>query len=182
MATISATQTVWKIDVAHTLVEFSAKHMMVTTVKGRFREVQGTITLDENNLANSTVEVEIAAASIDTGNDQRNAHLKSPDFLDVDNYPSITFKSTRVELDSDERARITGDLTIRGVARPVVLETELTGFGRTPFKTEVVGFDAEAKLNRKDWGLTWNVPLEKGGFLVGDTIRISLSVQGVMQD
>jgi polyisoprenoid-binding protein YceI len=182
MATQSATQTTWKIDAAHTLVEFSAKHMMVTTVKGRFREFEGLITLDEKNLANSSVEVQINAASIDTGNDQRNAHLKSADFLDVEKYPTITFKSTKVELDSDERAKITGDLTIRDMTHPIVLEAELTGFGRTPFKTEVVGFDAEAKLNRKDWGLTWNVPLEKGGFLVGDTLKVSLSVQGVKQE
>lgn len=182
MATQSATTTTWKIDSAHTLVELSAKHMMVTTVKGRFRDVKGTISVDEQNLANSSVEVEIAAASIDTGNDQRDGHLKSPDFLDVDKYPTITFKSTKVELESEERARITGDLTIRGITHPIVLETELTGFGRTPFKTEVVGFDAEAKLNRKDWGLTWNVPLEKGGVLVSDNVKISVSVQGVKQE
>jgi len=182
MATQSATQTTWKIDPAHSLVELSAKHMMVTTVKGRFRDVKGTITLDEKNLANSSVEVEIAAASVDTGNDQRDAHLKSADFLDVDKYPTITFKSTRVEPESDERARVTGDLTIRNETHSLVLETELTGFGRTPFKTEVVGFDAESKISRKDWGLTWNVPLEKGGLLVGDTIKISISVQGVKQE
>lgn len=182
MATQSATRTTWKIDPAHTLVEFSAKHMMVTTVKGRFRDVEGQVTLDEKNLADSSVEVKIAAASIDTGNDQRNTHLTSADFLEVDKYPTITFKSTRVELESDERARITGDLTIRGVTNAVVLETELTGFGRTPFKTEIAGFDADAKINRKDWGLSWNVPLEKGGLLVGDTIKISISVEAVKQE
>ena len=181
MATQSPTQATWKIDPAHSLVELGVKHMMVSTAKGRFRDVTGTIVLDEQNLANSSVEVEIATASIDTGNDQRDGHLRSPDFLDVEKFPTITFKSTKVELQSNEKARVTGDLTIKDVTRPVTLETELTGFGRTPFNTEIVGFDAQTSLNRKDWNLGWNVALEAGGFLVGDTVKVAISAEGVKQ-
>jgi len=181
MATESPTATVWNIDTAHSLVEISVKHMMVSTAKGRFRDVKGTITLDEKNLGNSSVDAVINAASIDTGNEQRDGHLKSADFLEVDKYPTITFKSTKIDLESNEKARITGDLTIKGITRSISLEAELTGFGRTPFKTEIVGFDAQTSINRKDWGLNWNVALETGGFLVADTMKVALSIEGVKQ-
>lgn len=173
--------TTWHIDPAHTLVEFSVKHMMFTTVKGRFTGVRGTIRLDEANPTNSYVESEIDAATITTGDERRDAHLQSAEFLDVEKYPTITFKSTRVEVLDSERARVMGNLTIHGVTREVTLDTEYTGRGTTPFGTEVVGFEARTTINRKDFGLIWNVSLESGGVLVGDTIKIEIQVEAVRE-
>lgn len=172
----------WVIDPAHTQVEVATRHMMVTTVKGHFRVARGTLTLDEANPARSAVEVEIDAASVDTGDEQRDTHLRSADFLAVEQYPTITFRSTRVEPQGDERARVIGELTVRGVTREVVLDTELTGYGKNPWGKEVVGFEAQTTLNRKDFGLTWNVALEAGGFLVSDTLKVELHVQATRQE
>lgn len=177
-----AGKTVWQIDPTHTTVGFTGKHMMFTTVRGGFRDVSGTIALDEANPAASSVEVEINAASIDSGVEQRDGHLKGADFLDVENNPKVTFKSTRVEPRGADRARVTGDLTIRGVTRPVTLETQLTGRGTNPWGKQVVGFEGTTRINRKDFGLTWNVALETGGFLVSDELKIELDVQAVKQD
>ena len=174
-------RTTWQIDPSHTLVEFSAKHMMFTTVKGRFPGVKGTIVVDEADPSRSSVQAEIDVASLDSGEGQRDAHLKSADFLDVEKYPTITFRSTPVERIDEDRSRVIGDLTIRGTTREVVLDAELTGRGQTPFGTEVIGFAATTTINRKDFDLTWNVALEAGGFLVGDTIKIALEVQAVKQ-
>jgi polyisoprenoid-binding protein YceI len=182
MTTATQTQSLtgsWTIDPTHSLVEFSGKHMMFTTVKGRFRDVQGTIALDQADLASSSVEVEIRADSIDSGVDQRDGHLKSPDFLDVENNPTITFKSTSVRPLGSDRARVAGDLTIRGTTRPVELDVAYEGLGTSPWGKEVVGFSARTELNRKDFGLTWNVALEAGGFLVSETVKIQLEVQAV---
>ncbi len=175
----SATQTVWQLDPAHTHVQFSSKHLMITTVKGHFKNVKGTLVVDEADPTRSSVDVEIDAASIDSGNEQRDAHLKSADFLEVEKYPTITFKSTRVEPLGDEKLRVTGDLTIRGVTRPVTLEAELTGRGTTPWGKEVIAFEAKTQINRKDWGLNWNVALETGGVLVSDTIKIEIDTEAV---
>jgi polyisoprenoid-binding protein YceI len=169
-------RTTWKIDSSHSLVEFSVRHMMITTVKGRFAEVEGSIELDEANHTNSSVDVQISAASIDTRSGDRDAHLRSADFLDAENHPYLTFRSSKVEQDGDEY-KVTGDLTIRGVTRQVVLDTELTGFGTTPYGAKVAGFSAKTKINRKDYGLNWNVGLEAGGVLVGDEVKISLEIQ-----
>lgn len=179
--TQSPTRTTWQIDPAHTLIEFSARHMMVTTVKGRFTGIHGTITLDEANPAQSSVEAEIDAKTLETGAEQRNQHLRSADFLEVDKYPTITFKGTRVEVEGRERAKVHGNLTIHGVTREVVLDAELTGFNRTPYGTDVAGFEARTQINRKDFGLLWNVALETGGILVGDTVKIELAVEAVKQ-
>lgn len=176
-----ATRTVWQIDPAHTTVSFSGKHMMFTTVRGGFRDVTGTILLDDANPAASSVEVAIDAGSIDSGVEQRDGHLKSADFLDVENHPTIAFTSTKVEPRGAERARVTGDLSIRGVTRPVTLDVQLTGKGTNPWGKEVVGFEARTTINRKDFGLTWNVALEAGGFLVSDEVKIELDVQAVKQ-
>jgi polyisoprenoid-binding protein YceI len=177
----TSTTTTWQIDPAHTLVEFSAKHMMFTTVKGRFTGVGGTIVDDLEDHSRSSVEVEIDAASITTGDAQRDAHLLSPDFLDVEHYPSISFRATRIE-GTRHQFRLTGDLTIRGTTRPVTLEAELTGTGKNPWGKQVAGFTATGQINRKDFGLNWNVALEAGGLLVSDTVKISLDVQAVKQD
>ena len=173
----------WAIDRAHSLVEFAVKHMMFTTVRGRFTDVRGTIRCpDEADPACASVEVEIAAASIDTGDAQRDAHLRGEDFLDVERYPTITFGSTRVERTGEDELRVVGDLTVRGVTRPVTLATTYNGRGTNPWGKEVVGFTAEATINRKDFGLTWNVALEAGGLLVGDKLNVLIEVQAVKQD
>jgi polyisoprenoid-binding protein YceI len=173
--------TVWQLDPAHTQVEFSAKHMMFTTVKGHFGKISGTIRLDEQDLSRSSVEAEIDAASLDTRVEQRDSHLRSQDFLHVEQHPVITFKSTQVEPAGDDQLKVTGDLTIRGTTRTVVLDTTLTGRGKTPFGTTVAGFEAHTAINRKDFGLTYNVALEAGGVLVSDTIKINIEAEAVLQ-
>jgi polyisoprenoid-binding protein YceI len=175
------TPTIWQIDPAHTLIEFAVKHMMFTTVKGRFGGVHGIIVEDAADPSRSSVEVEIDAASIDTREEKRDAHLRSPDFLDVQTYPTITFQSSRVERAGQDRLRVIGELTIHGTTREVVLDTTINGRGTTPFGLEVAGFTAETTINRRDFGLTWNVALETGGVLVGDTVKILLEVEAVKQ-
>jgi polyisoprenoid-binding protein YceI len=171
------TKTVWRIDPAHSLVEFSVKHMMVTNVKGRFGSVGGTIETVDENIADAYVDVEIDATSIDTRAEQRDAHLKSADFLDVEKYPKITFKSTRIEDKGDGRFEMTGNLTIRGVSREVVIKAKDNGRGNTPFGTYIAAFEGETSFNRHDFGANWNVALEAGGFLVGDTVKVSLEIE-----
>lgn len=173
--------TTWQIDPAHTLVEFAAKHMMFTTVKGRFTGVRGTIVDHQDDPSQSSVEAEIDAATITTGDEQRDTHLRSADFLDVENHPTISLKSTRIE-GSKEHFRVIGDLTIRGTTREVTLDANFNGRGRNPYGKDVAGFSAETEINRKDFGLTWNVALEAGGWLVGDRIKIELDVQAVRQE
>ncbi|MBZ0306426.1 MAG: YceI family protein, partial [Anaerolineae bacterium] len=155
--------TTWKIDPTHSAANFSVKHMMVTTVRGHFNEIDGTIDFDEANPAASQVNVEIKVASIDTGVADRDNHLRSADFFDVANFPKITFRSTKVEVTGKNEGRITGDLTIRGVTRPVVIETEFLGSLKDPWGNDKVAFSGETKINREDFGLTWNVALETGG-------------------
>ena len=163
------------------LVELSTRHMMFTTVKGRFTGVRGTILDQADDPTRSSVEVEIDAASISTGDPQRDAHLQSPDFLDVAQYPTIRFHSTGIEGSHDD-FRLTGDLTIRDTTRPVTLEVTFGGSGKNPWGKEVAGFTATGQINRKEFGLNWNVALETGGFLVSDTVKINLEVQAVKQD
>lgn len=180
LSTTQAVGTSWTIDPAHTLVGFSAKHMMFTTVRGKFNEVKGTIALDAANPDRSRVEVEIPAASIDTGVEQRDAHLRSADFLDVEEYPTITFRSRRVEgavAEAGDRFKVYGDLTIRGTTREVVLEATYEGKGKDPWGGERAGFSAATKIDRRDFGLIWNQALEAGGVLVGNEIRIEIEVQ-----
>ncbi len=177
----SATRSVWKLNPAHTLVEFSGKHMMFTTVKGHFTRVRGTIVLVEDDPARSSVEVEIDTSSLYSGEERRDNYLKSADFLDSKNHPLITFKSTRVELRGSDRAKVVGNLTIRGVMREVVLDTEFTGRGKNLLRQEIVCFDARTSINRKDFGLTWTLALENSGFLAGDIIKIELTVEGIKQ-
>jgi polyisoprenoid-binding protein YceI len=174
-------RTAWSFDPAHTSVEFKVKHMMVTTVKGRFTDVRGTIVGDLDDPTLAEVDVEINASSIDTRNDQRDAHLRSADFLDVENYPTITFKSTRIERTGQDSFDVTGNLTIHGVTREVTFHTDVNGGGKTPFGTEIVGIESKTTLDRKDFGLTWNVALEAGGWLVGDTIKVELDIEAVKQ-
>jgi polyisoprenoid-binding protein YceI len=178
------TGTLWSIDPTHTLVEFSARHMMITTVKGRFAEVSGTIAFDEVDPAASSVAVEIDAASIDTRTEQRDQHLRSADFLDVENHPKLLFRSREVvgRVAPGTEFDVVGDLTIRGVTREVVVRARLEGKGRDPWGGERVSFSGETKIDREAFGLTWNQALETGGFLVSNEIRISIEAQAVKAD
>ena len=172
---------IWKIDEAHSAVEFVVKHMMVSRTKGRFTKFDGTINLDDDNLANSSAKVEIDVASIDTHDEKRDAHLRSADFFDVEKYPTITFVSTEVLPRGGDKFQLIGDLTIKDVTQKVVINAEKTGQGTSPWGQQVVGFEADTDVDRKDYGLTWNVALETGGFLVGDKIKINLEVEAIQQ-
>jgi polyisoprenoid-binding protein YceI len=174
--------TTWQIDAAHTSVEFAVKHMMFTTVRGRFKDVKGTIEADEQNPDRSSVNVEIGAASIDTGSADRDAHLRSADFLDVENYPTITFRSKRVEgatKKEGDQFRVTGDLTIRGTTLEVTLDCVYEGTGKDPWGGTRAGSRATGRIDRREWGLKWNQALETGGILVANEVRIEVEVQAV---
>ena len=180
----ASTATIWAIDPAHTLVEFSAKHMMITTVKGRFTDVKGEIHMDETHPDRSSVQAELGVASLSTGVEQRDAHLRSGDFLDAESFGAITFASKRIEGAVDrpgETFELVGDLTIRGTTREVKLEVGYDGRGRDPWGGERVSFSATGKIDRRDFGLTWNTALETGGVLVGNEIKISIEAQAVRQ-
>ncbi|HEX9029615.1 MAG TPA: YceI family protein [Anaerolineales bacterium] len=171
----------WKIDSAHSQVTFSVRHMMISNVYGRFEQFEGDVDFNEADPARSTVDVKIDASTISTRDPQRDGHLKSPDFLTVEKYPYITFKSTLVEMINPEHGRVTGDLTIRDITRPVVLDVEYSGLARSPYGTVSAGFSASTKINRKDWDLTWNFALETGGVLVGDEIKVNIDVELIRQ-
>jgi polyisoprenoid-binding protein YceI len=171
----------WNIDTSHSQINFTARHMMISKVRGRFEEWTGTVNFDETTPINTTVEIEIAAASLNTREEQRDRHLHSGDFFDVENYPVLTFKSKRVEQDDANSGRLIGDLTIRNVTKEVTLDVEYNGIGTSPWGTTVAGFSATTTINRKDWGLNWNVALEAGGFLVSDKIVIDIELELVKQ-
>lgn len=167
----------WNFDLAHSRANFSARHMMLTTVRGGINIASGVLDFDPANPNNGSVEVTLDATTINTGVADRDGHLKSPDFLDVANFPTLTFKSTKVEMTGENTANVTGDLTIRGTSRPVVIKAEYLGAGKDAYGKEKVGFVGSTRINREDWGLTWNVLLETGGVLVGKEITIELDVQ-----
>ena len=171
----------WQLDKAHSSINFSVRHMMISTVRGRFEEFDGTFDINEAAPAQSKIEVKIWAASINTKEPQRDGHLRSPDFFDAEKYPTITFKSTRVEKSDDRRARLIGDLTIKDVTKQVALDVEYAGQTKSPWGTINAGFTASTNINRKDWGLTWNQVLETGGVLVGDEITINIELELVKQ-
>ncbi len=167
----------WKIDNAHSQIEFTVRHMMISNVRGRFERFGGTVEFDEADPTQSTVEVEIEAASINTKDAKRDGHLRSADFLDAEQYPTVTYKSQRIEKVDDRHGRIVGDLTIRGQSREVVLDVEYSGQAKSPWGSMSAGFTARTKLNRKDWALTWNVALETGGVLVGDEVNVEVELE-----
>lgn len=169
----------WNIDPTHSAAEFAVKHMMVTTVRGKFDTLSGTIEFDPANPTASSVNVEIDAASISTGTNDRDNHLRSADFLDAENFPKLTFKSTNIEVTGENTGRITGDLTIREVTRPVVIDAEFLGNLKDPWGNAKIAFSGETKINREDFGLVWNVALETGGVLVGKEVKIFLEAQAV---
>jgi polyisoprenoid-binding protein YceI len=168
----------WTIDPAHSNVEFGVRHMMISTVTGHFTGIEGTFDLDESDFSASSVNVRIDASTIDTRNDDRDAHLRGEDFFHVEEFPAITFESRSVEGTSDN-VRIVGDLTMRGTTQRVALEGEELGRGTDPWGNPRVGFKASTTVNRKDFGLTWNQALEAGGVLVGDKVRITVEIQAV---
>ena len=168
----------WDIDPAHSTVEFSVRHMMVTTVKGQFQKVKGSVELDEKDPTKSTVEVSIETASIDTREAKRDAHLKSPDFFDAAKFPALTFKSTKIEKAGKGKFKVTGDLTMHGVTKSVVLAVEGPSASiKDPFGRTVRGVMATGKLDRKDWGMIWNKALDSGGMVVSDEVKLDINAE-----
>jgi len=169
---------VWQIDATHSVISAVARHLMVAKVRGYFRKFSGAIHIAERP-EDSWVEVEIDAASIDTGVEDRDNHLRSPDFLDVENHPKLHFKSTKLEPLSNGDFKLHGDLTIRGITRPVVLDAHYEGVAADPWGGKRIAFSATTELLREDWGMTWNVALEAGGVLVSKSVKVEIEVEAV---
>ena len=181
MTDLSATTGTWVIDPAHTTIGLSARHAMVAKVRGSFTDFTGSFTLDGAVPENSTAELLVQTASLTTQNDDRDAHLKSADFLNVEANPTLTFKSTGVNLKGDDSFIVTGDLTIGNVTKSVDVAFELVGVSQDPWGGTRIGFDGETEIVRKDFGLVWNVALETGGVLVGEKVKLTLDVEAVKQ-
>jgi len=178
--TTPQTITTWTLDPVHSVAEFKVKHMMISNVKGQFTGITGVLILDENEIAGSRIEATIDASTINTREAQRDAHLKSADFFDVEQFPTLSFRSTQVKRTGDDELAVTGDLTIHGVTRQVTFQVEgPTAAGKDPWGNTRIGLSATTKINRKDFGLTWNTALETGGILVGEDITITLDAEFV---
>lgn len=171
----------YTIDPAHTTIGFVARHAMVTNVRGSFQDFTGTLHLDGADPARSTATVDVVMDSIDTGNADRDGHLRSADFFRTDEFPTMTFRSTGAQALGGDDYRVTGDLTILGTTRPLTIDLEFNGAAKDPFGNERVGFEGTAEILRSDWGLTWNAALETGGFLVSDKIKLTFDVSAVKQ-
>lgn len=172
----------WTIDPAHSSVEFVVKHMMLSKAKGRFTKFDAVIETDTNDLTDSKIEFTIDVNSIDTRNEDRDNHLRSADFFDVENHPKVTFVATDIKKKSDKNYDLTGDLTIRGTTKPVTVDVVFEGESKDPMSgNEVAGFSGSTSISRKDYGLTWNVALETGGVLVGDEVKINLEIEAHKQ-
>lgn len=167
----------WQIDSSHSHINFTARHMMISKVRGSFESFNGTVNFDEANPVNTTVDIVVDLASVNTRDAQRDGHLKSPDFFAVETHPTMHFVSTRVEQIDETNGRLIGNLTIKGVTHEVALDVEYAGVAKSPWGTESAGFSATGTLNRKDWGLNWNQALETGGVLVGDKINIEIELE-----
>jgi len=177
LASSSAFASTWEIDSSHTASQFAVKHMMVSTVRGQFGKTTGTINLDDKDFTKSAVNVTIDATTIDTREPKRDAHLRSPDFFDVEKFPTLTFKSTKIEK-AGNGFKVTGDLTMRGVTKPVVLDvSELSAPSKNPWGMTVRAVNATGKISRKEWGLTWNKALEAGGMLVSDEVQLIIDAE-----
>jgi polyisoprenoid-binding protein YceI len=175
-------KTTYSIDPAHSSAQFTVRHMMITNVHGGFKKVTGTLVYDPDNLGDSSVDASIDATSISTNDDQRDAHLRSGDFLDVEHFPVITFKSKKVAKSGDEEWTVTGDLTIHGVTKEVVLRVEEpTPESKDPWGNSRIGLAAFTKIKRSDFGLSWNAALETGGILVGDDLKIEIDISAIKQ-
>ena len=171
----------WKIDPVHSNVGFSVRHLMISKVNGHFRNWTGTLVIDDAKPENSKITATIETASIDTKEPQRDDHLRSADFFDAANHPELKFESTSVKKVSDDRFEVTGNLTIRGNTKPVTLDTEFFGRQKDPWGGERAGFAAKAHIDRKDFGLTFNMPLDGGGFVVGDKVEITLDIEAIKE-
>lgn len=181
-ATVQETgTTTWQIDPAHSSVNFAVKHMMFSTVRGLFSRFSGTIVADGGDPTNHSVEVDIETASISTGDEKRDEHLRSADFFDAEKYPTISFKSTKVESKGEEEYLVVGDLTMHGETNQAELRMTFNGSGMSPFGMEVAGYTAETEINRTEYGLTWNATLESGGVLVSDKVKITLDIEAAKQ-
>ncbi|HEY8424594.1 MAG TPA: YceI family protein [Limnochordales bacterium] len=181
---ISTSQTaagteVWEIDPAHSQADFAVRHMMISTVRGRFRKMTGKLVGSPDRPDQASVELSIDVNSIDTAEPQRDQHLRSADFFDAEHHPTLDFKSRRIEPVGEGRYKVTGDLTMRGVTREVTVDVTFEGRVKDPWGNERVGFSAETRLNRKDWGLNWNAILEAGGVVVGDEVRVNVQTEFV---
>jgi polyisoprenoid-binding protein YceI len=173
-----ATTTTWNLDPAHSAAEFKVKHMMISNVKGSFRALSGVLNLDEADVTGSSVEAFLPVATLSTGDEQRDGHLKSADFFDAEKFPTITFKSNEVKRTGEGEYAVTGDLTLRGVTKPVTFAVEgPSAPGKDPWGNLRIGLSATTRINRKEFGLTWNSALEAGGVLVGDEVGLTLDVQ-----
>jgi len=178
----AAAESAWEIDPAHSSVQFSVRHMMVSNVRGEFRKVSGTVRGDETDPTKAQVEATIDTTSIDTRNEKRDSHLKSADFLDTEKFPTMTFKSKKIEKTGDHRYRVTGDLTLHGVTREVALDVEgPSAVVKDPMGNVHVGATATAKLNRQDFGITWSKALDGGGVMVGDDVDVTIDVEGTKE-
>jgi polyisoprenoid-binding protein YceI len=171
----------WNIDATHSQATFSVRHMMIATVRGQFNVLSGQLNIDETNPANSWVEAEVDASSVDTRDEKRDGHLRSPDFFDVEKYPKITFKSTNVEHIGGSDYKITGNLTLHGVTKPVTFDAEYHGQLKDIYGLQRAALTVKATINRKDFGLVWNVSLETGGVLVGEKVNIEIDLAAVQQ-
>jgi polyisoprenoid-binding protein YceI len=171
----------WVIDLAHSQLEFSVRHMMISTVRGRFNKFSGTLNINEAQLEASSAEGTAETASINTNDPNRDTHLRSPDFFDAEKYPLMSFRSGKITRVEEGRYKVAGLLTIRDVTREVVFDVSMEGFGKDPWGNRRIGLAAQATINRKDFGLTWNVALETGGWLVQDQVKISADLEAVYQ-
>jgi polyisoprenoid-binding protein YceI len=175
------TKSKWNIDPAHSSIDFSVKHMMFATVKGGFQSFHAEIEADPTDLTTADISFTVDVASVDTRSEDRDNHLRSADFFDVENHPTMTFKSTSIEKTDDNEYNVTGDLTLHGVTKSEIFAVTFEGTGIDPWGNEKAGFGAEGKIKRSDYGLTWNATLEAGGVLVGDQIKISLQIQAAKE-
>ncbi len=173
---------IWQLDNSHSEIQFSARHMMISKVRGTFESFSGDVNLNQENPEQTQVDVIVDLTSINTRDEQRDGHLKSPDFFDVEQYPNAHFVSTGVERTGDKTAKLHGDLTMRGVTKPITLDVEYQGMAKSPWGATSAGFTASGKLNRKDWGLNWNQALETGGVLVGEEITLNIEVELIKQE
>ncbi|GHB66630.1 polyisoprenoid-binding protein [Streptomyces viridiviolaceus] len=171
----------YAIDPSHTTIGFVARHAMVTNVKGKFLDFSGTLHLDGSDPARSTASLDVTMDSIDTGSADRDGHLKSSDFFRTDEFPTMTFRSTKAEALGGDDYRITGDLTVLGTTKPITIDLEFNGVAKDPFGNERVGFEGKAEILRSEWGLTWNAALETGGVLVSDKIKLNFDVSAIKQ-
>ncbi len=171
----------WQVDYSHSDIQFKVRHMMISSVRGRFEEFVAVIDFDPENMTSTAVEVTVPIKSINTRDEKRDGHLKSEDFFDVENHPNMVFKSTRIEQDDARNGRLIGDLTIRDVTKEITLDVEYAGTAKSPWGTTSAGFSATGKINRKEFGLNWNSALETGGVLVGDDVELTIELELVQE-